>query len=98
MRNILIFFIKLYYQLVPEENRRICIHKESCSKYVYRTAIEKGCVQAIGAFYKRSKSCNRSYQYYKSANGSLYIVTKDGQTLSENEINPIVLKGIQSIL
>lgn len=97
MKFIVIQLIRLYYKIIPEKERRICIHYESCSKFVYRTALEKGGFEALKAYYSRFKSCNSFYSFHKTPSGKINIKTRNGLILDEDEINPILLKSIQSI-
>ena len=97
MSRLIVLIIKIYYKFYPEDSRRVCIHNESCSTYVYRVAIEEGGIKAIIAYYSRYKSCNAEYKVGVTDNGNIYIKTKNGLILEENQINPFVLKGIKSI-
>ena len=62
MRYLLIAFIRLYW-LLPAHKRRRCIFKESCSRYVFRTAKEQGFKKAIQAFQERKKQCRGGYYH-----------------------------------
>jgi putative component of membrane protein insertase Oxa1/YidC/SpoIIIJ protein YidD len=95
--RLIVLIIKIYYRFYPEDSRRVCIHSESCSTYVYKVAIEEGGIKAIIAYYSRYKSCNAAYKVGATDDGNIYIRTKNGLILEENQINPFVLKGIKSI-
>jgi len=96
--KLVIFIIQIYYKFYPEDSRRVCLHNESCSKYVYRVANERGGIKAIMAYYSRYKSCNAGYKICESDDGNIFIKTKNGLILKENQINPFLLRGIKSIM
>jgi putative component of membrane protein insertase Oxa1/YidC/SpoIIIJ protein YidD len=97
MKYIIVTIIKVYYKLFPEDKRRICIHAESCSKYVLRIAIEKGFFKAVKAYIERAKSCNANYTIESSDEIIIKIKTQVGIILEEKEINPFLLKSLKSI-
>lgn len=97
MSKLVILIIQVYYKIYPEDSRRVCLHNESCSKYVYRVAKENGGLKAIMAYFTRYKSCNADYKIGESVDGKIFIKTRNGLILDENQINPIVLNGIRSI-
>jgi putative component of membrane protein insertase Oxa1/YidC/SpoIIIJ protein YidD len=94
--KLIFVIIQLYYKFYPEDSRRVCLHYESCSKYVYRIANERGGIKAIIAYYSRYKSCNAKYKVCVTDDGNIFIKTKNGLILKENQINPFVLKGIKT--
>ena len=97
MKYIIILIIKFYYRLFPEDERRMCIHAESCSKYVLRIANEKGFFSALKAYIGRVKSCNSNYTFEYLGSMEIKIKTQDGNILEEHEINPFLLKSLKSI-
>ncbi len=62
MRYLLLFAIRLYW-LVPQKNRRRCLFKETCSKYVYRITRQQGLTEGIKALKDRHKKCRPGYYY-----------------------------------
>jgi len=97
MKLIVISLIKFYYLLVPEEKRRICIYSESCSKYVLRTAKDRGFTKAVLAYIERIKSCNSNYSIESFGEMKIKIKTKNGIILEEEQINPFLVKCFKSI-
>lgn len=60
MRYLLLIAIRLYW-LIPKKNRRCCLFKETCSKYVYRITRQQGLSAGIGALSDRRKKCRPGY-------------------------------------
>lgn len=86
MKFILLLLIRFYWFIVPENKRKKCLFRESCSKYVYRITDEKGLVKGISALWDRIKKCRPGYQFYRLDN-SYILILKDGTTLQENDIS-----------
>jgi putative component of membrane protein insertase Oxa1/YidC/SpoIIIJ protein YidD len=85
------YMIEYYWQKVPESERRVCIHKLSCSKAVYNTFNEFGFIEGVILYIKRRRTCNGFYQI-GIKDGNVFIITKNGQIIEENLINPIIVK------
>lgn len=96
MKYIIIGIIKLYYRVIPEPERRVCIHAESCSRYVLRIAQNNGFIAGLKAYLRRLKSCNNDYTFEVFDNDVLIIKTKNGIILKQDEINPFIVKSIKS--
>jgi len=60
MRYWLLILIRLYW-LIPKKYKRRCIFKESCSRYVYRIAKEKGFKKGLDGIKKRTHQCQPGY-------------------------------------
>ena len=97
MKYIIILIIKLYYKVVPEDNRRVCIHAESCSKYVLRITKKRGFIRGLMAYIDRKKSCNPNYTVETSTNMIIKIKTQNGIVLNESEINPFIIHSLKLI-
>lgn len=48
---------------MPKKNRRVCIFKESCSKYVFRITNRWGFKKGILALKKRRRICRNGYYF-----------------------------------
>jgi hypothetical protein len=93
MKQVLISAIRLYWLLIPEKRRRSCLFKESCSRYVFRHAVEQGFYSGIKALKSRMRKCRNGYQLYH--NGiSFEIKLADGTTIGEDEISPPILNPL----
>jgi len=60
MRYLLLLGIRIYW-LIPGKNRRVCIFKESCSRYVYRITQKYGFKKGFSAFKERKQQCQPGY-------------------------------------
>jgi uncharacterized protein len=95
MKWVLIAIIKLYWIVIPENKKRTCLFKETCSRYVYRHTVEHGFFKGMRALVQRAKKCRKGYQLYTGENG-FEIKLADGSIICENEISPIILKPISN--
>ena len=91
------FFIELYWRKKPESERRVCIHKVSCSKAVYENLEYYGFWTGVKTYLQRRKTCNDNYSITK-VEEKIIIITKAGHVLNENEINPIIVKEFKTCL
>ncbi|WP_366914024.1 membrane protein insertion efficiency factor YidD [Niabella sp.] len=62
MRYFLLLIIRLYW-LTPEKNRRRCLFKETCSRYVYRITRQQGLRAGLAALKDRRRKCRPGYYY-----------------------------------
>ncbi len=92
LREFLLILIKLYWKLIPENKRRVCIYKDSCSNFIFRITKDKGIVNGIKALIYRLRNCNNSYTIHKKEN-ILYIETSKGELIYLKDINPLIVKG-----
>ena len=95
MKFTFLFLIKLYWKVIPERKRRNCLFKETCSHYVYRTTVEDGFFEGVGALRQRIKKCRKGFQLYSSLSG-FEIELADGSVIKEEEISPRFLEPIYS--
>jgi uncharacterized protein len=80
MRNLLLFFIRVYWFLIPKHNRRKCIFKKSCSHFVYETTHEKGLKEGLKAFRFRFENCRGGFEMFQNP------VTNEVQMLLPSKI------------
>jgi len=97
MRWIFLSIIKLYWKLIPENKRRHCLFKETCSHFVYREIIEKGVYYGFVALLSRIRKCRSGYHLYSSSNG-FEMLLADGSILKENEISPDIIDPIYKVI
>lgn len=62
MRYLLLLSIHLYW-IIPKKNRRQCIFKESCSKYVYRVTKNEGWKKGLLAIQGRRRQCRPGFYH-----------------------------------
>ena len=87
MKFIILLAIRLYWNFIPASKRRSCIFRESCSKYVYRIAKEKGFLGGLNAFAKRYKQCRPGYQITSSSlSEETVMILCDGSVIENTEI------------
>jgi putative component of membrane protein insertase Oxa1/YidC/SpoIIIJ protein YidD len=83
--------IEYYWKKTPASQRRVCIHRISCSRAVYDSLSSFGFWRGVKTYIARRNSCNAHYIISASIDG-VFIKTKNGVILSESEINPILVK------
>jgi uncharacterized protein len=86
MRYLIIWGIRLYRRIWPQQYCRVCVFRESCSRHVERVAIESGFIAAFRALLKRVRCCRPGYsfQFVPEAN-RWYMVCADGSRFPESE-------------
>ncbi|MRG48376.1 membrane protein insertion efficiency factor YidD [Chitinophaga sp. SYP-B3965] len=75
------------YWLVPKRWRRACIFKETCSSHIYKIASEKGTIAGIRALRARIKKCRPGYSFYKTDDGTEWIILADSTVVNRNSTN-----------
>ncbi len=80
----LLLTIRIYWLLVPENKRRKCLFKTSCSHYVYQQAKNKGGLAGLRALLFRIQNCNANYQIMEVGDGKI-LITKTNKVIPENE-------------
>jgi putative component of membrane protein insertase Oxa1/YidC/SpoIIIJ protein YidD len=77
--------IEVYWAWVPPDRRRVCLFRESCSRYIWRQLDEDGFRAGLSALLLRWRRCRPGYSVVSTAAGTL-LVLRDGSTLSEGEM------------
>jgi putative component of membrane protein insertase Oxa1/YidC/SpoIIIJ protein YidD len=90
MRIILIITIQLYWRIWPQERRRSCIFRESCSHHVYRVASHMGLVAGVRALLRRFRVCRAGYAIVPIRAG-VGIRLVDGTLITQDEASFTVL-------
>ncbi len=91
MKSIVLIFIKIYWLSVPENRRRKCLFKKSCSHYVYEQTETKGLKAGLRALHFRVRNCNKHYQIIE-VNGEKILITKTNKVYPEKELSEYILK------
>ena len=86
MKYLLLFTIRIYWIIIPVSKRKICLFKESCSKYVYGITEDKGFIAGLNALRQRMCVCNSKYMIYKK-NENFEMHLTDGSVLQRHEIS-----------
>lgn len=91
MKLLLLIIIRFYWLIIPEQRRRSCLFKESCSNYVYNKTNTIGFIAGIKAIKKRFHQCRPGYRIIKNENNTWTLYLKDGSILLEDNISPLLL-------
>jgi len=87
MKLILLFIIRIYWKFIPENKRRKCIFRQTCSNYVYEETKNKGLISGIKALIFRFKNCRPNYDIYVDyRTGKKLMRLKTGIIIDENQI------------
>ncbi|KRT17481.1 hypothetical protein ASU31_02745 [Pedobacter ginsenosidimutans] len=87
MKIILLLIIRIYWLVFPQNKRRKCIFKVSCSKHVYQITNESGLSKGFIALKYRYQNCRTGFHIFENhIDGSKMMILPDGQLLQENEI------------
>ena len=87
--------IEYYWNTRPENQRKICIYRITCSRHVYNEFGNNGCIAGIRAYFYRMKSCNHKY-IISHKNNMVIIKDSQGNIIEENEINPLIVKEFKN--
>jgi len=87
--------IEYYWKTRPESQRKICIYRITCSRYVYNELENNGFIAGIRAYFYRIKSCNHGYELILKKD---MVVIKDcnGNLILENDISPLIIKEFKN--
>jgi len=83
--------IEYYWRKTAASDRRVCIHKISCSNAVYDQIDKFGIIKGIKTYLARRRSCNEFYELIHDGD-HVKILTKNGQIIPEHEINPLIAR------
>jgi len=86
--------IEHYWRTTVSSDRRVCIHKISCSRAVYSQLEQFGAIKGIKTYIARRRSCNEFYELIQDGN-KVKILTKYGLVITEDEINPLIVKDFK---
>jgi len=88
MKYVLLFLIRLYWQVVPEKKRNRCLYKTSCSRYVYDVTLKQDIVDGVKALMVRVRTCNRHHEVVYLKEENVFVIRlKDGTMLQHAEIS-----------
>ena|ERR1035438_857471 len=90
MRIILITIIQLYWRIRPQQRRRSCIFRESCSHHVYRVASHEGLGAGVRALLRRFRVCRAGYTIVPIRT-EVGIRLVDGTMITQDEASYTVL-------
>mgnify|MGYP002032404561 CR=1 FL=1 len=89
MKSIFKFAIRLYWFIVPNRLKGVCLFQESCSKYVYRTLQDKGTKAGLKALIYRFNVCRAPFLIRINNQKNKYeLHLCNGDVVEEKLINP----------
>jgi putative component of membrane protein insertase Oxa1/YidC/SpoIIIJ protein YidD len=89
----LVLAIRFYWAVWPARWRRNCVYRESCSRYVYRAALEGGLAGGLRALRERHRTCRPGYGILRH-HGAAWLVLADGSVLSASEASATALPPV----
>jgi len=93
MKIILLLVIRIYWVVFPQNKRRKCIFRVSCSKHVYQIASERGLLRGLIALKYRYQNCRTGFHLFENhIDDSKMMILPSGQLLLENEISERFIK------
>ncbi|KUJ60842.1 hypothetical protein AR687_15655 [Flavobacteriaceae bacterium CRH] len=66
MKHLILFVIKMYWNIIPAYKRKKCIFNKSCSIYVFETTQKDGFIKGLKAFQFRYKNCRGDFAIFKN--------------------------------
>ena len=91
MKHLLLFAVRAYWLLWPENRKRCCLFRESCSRHVYRVTCHDGLLPGVRALFRRVRLCRGGYSGTVLANG-FEVCLADGTVISAEEASPAVVE------
>jgi len=85
MKILLLFFIKMYWFLIPAKKRKKCLFKKSCSHFVFDIAKKEGLVKGLKALKYRWKHCRPGYYIINGVAGKI-LISAHNEVFDKNEI------------
>lgn len=95
LANLAKLLIKYYWNKYPENKRKVCIHKISCSNAVYQELNKNGFYQGVITYLERRRTCNRNYKLFL-VDEKVIIKTKNNKIIQEDNINPIIVRDYKT--
>jgi uncharacterized protein len=93
LKEIFKLVIKLYWKIVPDKIKGVCLFHESCSRYVFRKLDENGFTSGLKALFFRFNNCRTPYLIRKIPKTNEYeLHLSSGIVLKDSKINPIIKK------
>lgn len=87
MKTLLVLLIRLYWVIIPENKRRKCLFRTSCSQHVYQVTTKEGFYKGLAAFKYRFQNCRAGFHIFENPiDGSKYMMLPNNQVLTADEI------------
>lgn len=93
MKWLILKSIEMYWVVIPDSFKGICLFKESCSRFVYRKLKNDGFIAGIQAFFYRFSVCRKPFTIVTLPNEKRLILNLcNGDHVDESSINPHLLE------
>jgi len=66
MKHLILFAIKIYWNIIPPSKRKKCIFKKSCSNYVFEITQKEGFINGLKAFKFRYQNCRGNFVVFQN--------------------------------
>ena len=66
MNHLILFAIKIYWNIIPPSKRKKCIFKKSCSNYVFEITQKEGFINGLKAFKFRYQNCRGNFVVFQN--------------------------------
>ena len=83
--------VRAYWIFWPKRWKKTCIYKESCSRYVYRLALETGTLAGLAGFFRRMRTCRTGYRFVV-AESVLFMEAADGTLIHRSDLSAALLE------
>ena len=90
MKYIILIGIRFYWFL-PQQWRKKCLYRETCSNFVYRQTKEYGFRQGVNALRRRIDTCKPRYKLIDIDNQRILILC-NGETIGKEQMAKWLLK------
>ena len=90
MKYLIVIIIKFYWLTIPNNKRRKCLFKKSCSHFVFDETMTNGFISGIKVFVYRVDVCNSSSKYFiNPITGKLNLLTRSGEVIDHQQISDL---------
>lgn len=87
MKYLILFAIRLYWILIPQNKRKKCVFKKSCSNYVFEITQTEGFIKGLVAFRFRYQNCRGGFEIFKNPiNNKTQMLLPSGIVIEKEEI------------
>ena len=93
MKNLILIAIRMYWILIPQNKRRKCIFKKSCSNHVFEITKKEGLLKGLDAFWFRFQNCRGDFEVFVNPhNSKTQMQLPSGLIIEEQEIAERLIK------
>lgn len=85
MKHLILFAIKMYWNIIPPSKRKKCIFKKSCSNYVFEVTQKKGFINGLKAFQFRYENCRGNFAIFQNPIDNKIQMVLPSQLIIDND-------------